>query len=335
MIAAVLERFNSELVIKEVEFPIKTSFKETVIKVEASGLCRGDLHIIKGDWNEFIQISLPRILGHEVVGRVVDSEVYNKGDLVAVYNILGCGTCKYCKLGKPQYCNSPRFLGIDFDGGFAEYMKVPDNSMILKVDGDPISLAPLIDAGITAYNATKDIESGSRVLIIGTTSVAQIAVQILAYNNNEIVVVGRNSRKLGLFKDLGADQLIHITDYNSLSESLISELGNKKFDYILDFIGSESTLKEILWLLSKNGELRIIGEFGGNFEVNEQLLVLRGLRIRGVIYGDKEDLAKVYELYKQGIIRTITVKYPLSKINKAIHDLYMGYNLGRIVITPQ
>ncbi|MEM0374310.1 MAG: hypothetical protein QXO96_07150 [Sulfolobales archaeon] len=70
-------------------------------------------------------------------------------------------------------------------------------------------------------------------------------------------------------------------------------------------------------------------------QVNENLLVLRGLRIKGILYGDKSDFIKVYKLYKNNIIKIITTKYSLYEINKAIKDLYNGNIITRAVITPQ
>ncbi|MEM0374309.1 MAG: zinc-binding dehydrogenase, partial [Sulfolobales archaeon] len=103
----------------------------------------------------------------------------------------------------------------------------------------------------------KDIEENASILIIGTSAVAQIALQILKYKNvGEIIVVGRNMKRLEIFERFGADTIIPLENYERLSENLLKVLGNKKkFDYILDFIGSDNTLRDIIWFLAKNGEL--------------------------------------------------------------------------------
>jgi len=332
MKAAVFREIGKPLSIEEVPIPKLENEKEVLLKVRATGLCHGDLHIIMGDWKYDIPVTPPRILGHEIVGEVVEGGTkFKKGDLVIVYNAFGCKECKHCKAGFYQFCERVKVLGVELDGGFAEYVKVPDEDFLIKVDGNPIELAPLADAGITAYNATKDIKEGDKVLVVGTGAVALIAIQILRSVGAEVTVVGRNPSRLSKAEELGANFVFY---KKKMYPSLYTSIVGKKFDYILDFVGSEETLNDVLWLLDRRGELRIIGEFGGHLEVPEQLIVLRGLRVKGILYGTLDDMRKVIELYKEGKIRTLPVPYYLEEINDAINDLMEERIIGRPVIIP-
>lgn len=332
MKAAVFREKGKPLSIEEVPIPKLENEKEVLLRVKATGVCHGDLHIIMGDWEYDVPVQTPRILGHEIVGEVVEGgKKFKKGDLVIVYNAFGCKECKHCKAGYYQFCERVKVLGVQLDGGYAEYVKVPDEDFLIKVEGNPVQLAPLADAGITAYNATKDIQEGDKVLVVGTGAVALLAIQILKAKNAEVTVVSRNPYRLSKAEELGAD---YVAYRKKTYPSLYTSIVGKKFDYILDFVGSEETLQDVTWLLDRRGELRIIGEFGGHLSVPEQLIVLRGLRVRGILYGTFQDMLDVIKLYYSGKLKTLSVPYYLDEINDALNDLMMGRILGRAVIVP-
>jgi len=330
MRAAVFKEFGKPLSVEEVR-----EHKEGIIlKVLATGLCHGDIHIIMGDWKYDIRIETPRILGHEIVGEIIsDFGNFKRGDRVLVYNSVGCGKCKYCKLGHYQYCERVKVIGLHMDGGYAEYVSIPSDKILLKVEGNPMELVPLADAGITAYNSVKGINKEDNVLLIGTGAVALLALQILKSRGVSVTIAGHNEIKLSKAKELGADEIVIAKD-RSIAHSIAARSSRLKFDYVIDYVGSEDTLSDILWLLNREGELRIVGEFGGTLNIPEQLVVLRGLKIRGILYGTFNDLVNVYNLYKEGKIKTITVPYKLEDINEAINDLMRGRIVGRAVIIP-
>ncbi|QGA53580.1 alcohol dehydrogenase catalytic domain-containing protein [Sulfolobus sp. E5-1-F] len=327
MLAAILRSFGEGLSLENVREP---SYG-IILKVLATGLCHGDLHVMSGDWRYEIKIELPKILGHEIVGEVIKgNKNFEEGDKVLVYNSIGCGKCKYCVSRKYQYCERVKIVGLNIDGGFAEYVGVPTDNILLKVEGNPVELAPLADAGITAYSSTKGITDEDNVLIIGTGAVALFALQILKLRGARVTIIGHNKNKLGKAKELGADEVINIKDNSSIA----SEIKGFKFDYIIDYVGSDYTLSDSMWLLNSEGELRIVGEFGGVLTVPEQLLVLKGLKVRGILYGSFDDLVSVYKLYNEGKIRSIVNTYRLRNINMAVKDLREGKVIGRAVIVP-
>jgi D-arabinose 1-dehydrogenase-like Zn-dependent alcohol dehydrogenase len=330
MKAAVFLEKGRPLQIMDVPEP-KLNPGEVLLRVKASGLCHGDIHLIFGEWENDIAVKTPVILGHEIVGEVVEGgNKFKRGDQVLVYSSIGCGRCKYCRRGDRQFCESVRVIGVHTDGGFAEYVKVPSEEYLFKVSGNYISAAPLADAGITAYNATKGIEEGDRVLVIGVGSVALLAIQLLKMKNAEVTVIGRNLVRLSKAESLGADEVLVMKK----KDPPFSPVAGKKFDYVLDFVGNDQTLEDAPWLLSREGELRIIGEYGGHLQIPEQLIVLRGLRIRGILYGNMDDMVEVIKLFEAGKLKTLSVPYKLEEINEAINDLLEERIVGRAVILP-
>ncbi len=334
MRAAVFRQVGYPLSIEEVRPPVRESEDEVILKVLATGLCHGDVHLVTGQWDGDIIVQPPRILGHEIVGELIhDGRTLKKGQKVLVYSSIGCGSCKFCKAGYYQHCERVKVIGYHMDGGFAEYVKVPSEKYLLPVEGDPIHLAPLADAGTTAVNAVKGIESGDDVLVIGTGAVALYAVQILKYRGASVTVVGSSLPKLEKAQELGADEVVLAKKRDYVNK--VSEKSSKrKFDYVLDFVGADYSLQDSMWLLRNLGELRIVGEFGGTLTVPEQLIVLRGLRVRGVLYGTKEDMMTAYRLFTSGVLKTLSVPFKLEEINYAINEAYEGRIIGRAVILP-
>ncbi|NON61241.1 alcohol dehydrogenase catalytic domain-containing protein [Acidianus sp. RZ1] len=332
MKAAVFNGIGKPLSFENVQDP-EPKDGEVLLKVLGTGLCHGDVHIIMGDWLGDISIKSPLILGHEIVGEVIKGgERVKEGDVVAVYNAFGCGKCKACLKGYPQYCEKVKVLGVEQNGGFAQYVVIPSEENLFKIRGNPLEIVPLADAGVTAYNSVKGIEKGDKVAIIGTGAVSMLGIQILKTRGAEVTVVGRNRIKLNKMSELGADEVVeskgnYITDLSAKTE-------NNKFDYVIDYVGNDQSLMDSMWLLSRLGELRIVGEFGGTLNVHEQLLVLRGLNVRGILYGSKNDMADVISLYYNGKIKTLVVPYSLQEINQAIDDMIEERIIGRAVIIP-
>ncbi len=333
MKAAVFREEGKPLSLEEVPYPERRE-GEVILKVKAAGLCHGDVHLLLGEWSGDLQISTPVILGHEIVGDVVEgAKKFKKGERVLLYSSIGCGKCRYCLSGRPQFCDKVNVIGVHRNGGFAEYVSVPEE-YLFKVDGDPVHLAPLADAGITAYNAVKGIQEGDSVAVIGTGAVAMIAAQLLKSNGAEVIMGGRNPSKLAKAEEIGIPTVMMKRKENmNMSQTLFS-YSQKKFDYVLDFVGSQSTLQDSMWLLSREGELRVIGEFGGHLDVPEQLIVLRGLRVKGILYGSLHDMEGVIKSYQEGKFKTMAVPYKLEEINDAINDLIEDKIIGRAVIMP-
>jgi len=320
MLAAILREFGKPLTLEEMEVP------HGVMKVGATGLCHGDLHIIMGEWSWDLGIKPPLILGHEIALEGED------GTSLLLYNARGCGKCKVCSKGFPQFCERVRVLGVHEHGGFAEYVQIPSGYPLVPVKGEAFEVAPLADAGVTAYNSVKGIGEGDSVAVLGTGAVSMFAVQMLSIKGAEVTVVGRNESKLSKMLELGASEVVKAK--GEYSTALGEAYPRRKFDYVIDYVGSDSSLRDAPWLLSRMGELRLVGEFGGELNVSGQLLVLRGIRVRGVLYGTLRDLIWVKRLFERGSLRPISVPYTLSEINEAISDLMEGRVVGRAVIVP-
>lgn len=151
MKAARLHQFHSPLVVEEVPDPQITSPYDVIVKVGAAGLCRTDLHIREGQFDEAqkeANLSLPYSPGHENAGWVeaVGEAVTNvaPGDKVILHPLITCGLCRACRDGDDVHCENSSFPGLFAEGGFAQYLKTGARSVIEMDPGlEPIDVAPL------------------------------------------------------------------------------------------------------------------------------------------------------------------------------------------------
>lgn len=183
---------------------------EVLIRVEACGVCRTDLHIVEGD---LPARKLPVTPGHEVVGRVAacgpGAERLRPGDRVgAAWLHRSCGKCRFCAAGRENLCESPTFTGWHVDGGYAEYMVAQEDFVYpIPASLDAAHTAPLLCAGIIGYRAFKMSEGGrgDALGLYGFGASAHIVLQIAVHAGCRVFVVTREPSRQRLAREMGAE----------------------------------------------------------------------------------------------------------------------------------
>src|SRR5688572_29590494 len=186
MKAAVVREYKKPLSLEEVPKPVPEP-DEVLVKVQACGVCHSDMHLAENDWPQLGRIlKRPLILGHEVVGEVVE-----KGSQVsepALGTRVGlswihwtCGECELCKEGRENLCHAQMITGATVDGGYAEFVRAKA-SHVARIPDLLTSqeAAPFLCAGVTVYRALKNagIQPGQRVAIFGVAGLGHLAIQI-------------------------------------------------------------------------------------------------------------------------------------------------------------
>lgn len=177
------------------------------IKVSVCGLCHTDLHTIEG---EIPTMKLPVIPGHQVVG-IVDAlgkgaRRYKEGDRVGVTWLWSaCGGCRFCKRGFENLCPDARFTGYHVDGGYAEYMVVPEN-FAYQIPENYLDeyAAPLLCAGVIGYRALRLAGEGEKLGLFGFGASAHIVIQVARYRGWDVFVFTRGEQHRTLARELGA-----------------------------------------------------------------------------------------------------------------------------------
>ncbi len=194
MKAMVLSQPKRALELREVEVPTPGT-GQVLLRVEACGVCRTDLHIVDG---ELTEPKLPLIPGHEIVGRVVAAGEaagrYREGDRVGV-PWLGFtdGTCRFCRRGQENLCDHPEFTGYTVDGGYAEFT-VADERYCFPVDdgADAAHTAPLLCAGLIGYRSYRMAgDAAERLGLYGFGAAAHIIAQVAVHQGRRVFAFTR------------------------------------------------------------------------------------------------------------------------------------------------
>jgi len=340
---------NKPLEINETELP-KPNGNQVIVKVKSTGVCHSDLHLWEGGYDTgdgFMKVTdrgvkFPVTPGHEVVGNVEEIgdsvQGVNIGDLVLVYPWIGCGQCPTCEKGDTNLCESPRSLGVFQDGGYAEYVLVPDSKFLAKIDNlDPDAAASLACSGLTAFTAVRKALTNNpeNILIVGAGGLGLMGVQITnALTKANIICADLDDEKLNSAKKLGATHIINTKQSDAVKE-IMSICNEKGVDSIIDFVNAPPTVKMDLSLIRKRGNIILVGLFGGSVELPLVSVPLKAITIQGAYTGNYNDMVELIKLAQRGVINPIVSKhYKLDDANIALNDLKNRKIIGRAVINP-
>ncbi|MFI5675560.1 NAD(P)-dependent alcohol dehydrogenase [Streptomyces cellulosae] len=319
---------------------------EVLVRVEATGLCHSDLHVI-GAAPGNLPYRLPFTLGHEVAGRIEtlgpDTDGVRVGDRVVLYGPWGCGACDRCATGRDNYCDRRDTLawhgaGLGRDGGMAEYVLVPSARHLVPIGDLPADqAAPLSDAGLTSYHAVAGLRhalaEGATTVVIGVGGLGHLAVQILrATTAARVLAVDVREDALALADRSGAEfgTLVRADTAHVLRE----RSGGAGVDAVLDFVGTTQTLELAAGVLRPGGELAVVGSGGGHLTVSKPGVLPPGFRLSLPFWGTRPELAEVVALARSGAIHVETERFPLSAATEAIDRLRGGRVRGRAVLVP-
>ena len=334
---------NINLKLEEVKPPEITAPDEVIVRVGAAGLCRTDLHIIEGIWKPAMDPDghlLPYIMGHENAGWVEDVgsgvKSVKPGDAVICHPFRSCGVCLNCRHGEDMHCEAGSFPGLGMNGGFAEYFVTSERSLIkLKKGIVPLEVAPLADAGITAYRvakkAAKLLRPGGYCVLLGIGGLGHISLQSLhAISGCRIIAIDKEPAAQKLAKELGADFVLD-GGPNVIEE--VREITGGGAHVVIDFVG-ELGLENLCWkMVRKGGQLFVVG-YGGKIEVPTIQLVIEEINIGGSLVGNYTELVELMELNADGKVKMHYTEYTLADINTAIDDFKHRRFTGRGVIVP-
>lgn len=257
---------------------------EVLIKVAYAGICATDKEIITGK----LPSPLPLIPGHEISGVVVQKGDLVKGlevgDRVVVDPAVPCGECRFCRANKPEFCQIYREMGINVDGGWAEYVKALSRCTHKIPDVMGMKSAAIFEPMTCPFGAVDaaSVNPGEQVLIIGDGAAALYFTQIVrmmgAASNT---VVYKREDRVGLLKSLGAEVLIGGDEVSKLDKSHpVQSQGG--FDLVIDAVGLSETVQSAVQYARIGGRIVLYGfkdECTDNFPHRE--IILKNLTIFG------------------------------------------------------
>ena len=301
---------------------------QILVRVDACGLCRTDLHLAEGD----LAPRRPGVVpGHQVVGRVVAGgravSRFEAGDRVGIAWLRRtCGQCRWCRRGAENLCPDSRYTGWDADGGFAEYAVVAAAyAYALPQRIDDVQAAPLLCAGIIGYRALRraELPPGGRLGVFGFGSSAHITAQIALAQGAEVYVMtrGEDARELAL--ELGAAWAGGPRDTPPV-----------ELDSAIVFAPAGDLVPVALRALGRGGTVALAGIHMSTIPALDYVRDLFLERsIRSVTANTRADGEELLALAARVPLSVHTTTYGFGAVDRALGDLAAGRVTGSVVIT--
>lgn len=313
---------------------------EVLVQVKACGLNRLELWAEEGTLPT--PINLPRILGGEIAGVIAelgdDVDNWRTGERVAIQSNLSCGGCEFCLRGDESLCLGGKLLGIDRDGGFAEYVSVPARSLVrIPTEVDFTGSAAMTLAGSTAMHMLTnraEVRSSEWVLVIaGASGVGSYAIQIAKQLGAQVIATGSTEAKRTFALSLGADAVVDATDPTWPRQ--VRELTKKRgVDLVVEHVGG-NVFENCFQCLARGGTIVTCGATAGRqVQFNLWPFFVKQQRIIGSYGRNRSDIEATMEWAAYKKIRPVVQQtYPLERIPEAFAALRSRKVLGKIVVT--
>ena len=318
-------------------------YREILVKVKVTSVCGTDYHIYS--WDEWAQahIKPPRIIGHEFAGQVVevgpDVTTRKVGDMVAAESHIACGTCYQCRTGNSHICERLRIIGVDVDGSFAEYIKIPEQNAWTIPKEVPIETASILEPLGNAVHAAfaADI-AGNDVTIFGCGPVGLSAVALTSVSGAlSVTAVDINEYRLKLAAKMGASKTINSKEQDPVA-AIHADTEGRGAGVVLEMSGNDEAIRNAFRTVRNGGTVILFGLPSREVKLNvADDLIFKEAHIRGIV--GREIFKTWYELeallksQKVDLRPLITHRMSLNQLDDAMKLVGSG-NCGKIVLTP-
>ncbi len=325
MRAQQLEQPGSPLVPRQIAIP-KPGPSELLLRVRCSGVCRTDLHLRDG---ELSGARLPLVLGHQIVGTVVEAgarvDGFAPGERVGVPWLgRACGSCRYCQRGKENLCDKAEFTGFHRPGGFAEYVTV-DAAFGLPLPGSypDLQAAPLLCAGLIGYRALSMTGDAERLGLYGFGSAAHIITQVARHQGRRVFAFTRPgdvsgqqfARRLGAEWAGGSD-----------------EPSPEPLDAAIIFAPDGKLVPTALRAVERGGAVVCAGIHMSDIPSFPYEWLWGERSLASVANLTRRDGLEFLELAPRVPVQTEVHAYPLEQAERALGDLRAGTHTGALVL---
>ena len=301
---------------------------QVLLKVQACGVCRTDLHVTTGELSPHRPSVVP---GHEVVGHVVGLgegvDDFREGDRVGVAWLRStCGICLFCRSARENLCPRSQYTGWDADGGYAEFTTVrADFAYRLPAGYSNEELAPLLCAGIIGYRALEQasLPTGGRLGIYGFGGSAHLTAQVAIASGARVHVFTRSPRAQKLALELGA-----------LSAGSAGDGTPEPLDAAILFAPSGDLVPVALRALERGGTLAVAGIYLTDIPaLNYERELFQERTLRSVTSNTRSDGRRLLGFAARHRMRVQVDAYPMDRAAEALTDLAAGRVDGAAVLT--
>lgn len=333
MFAVVKAKATSGVTLTQIPVPAPQK-GELLIKVKAASICGTDIGIY--DWTPWAasHIKPPIVIGHEVVGEVVelngDGNGIKKGDLVSSETHIFCNTCYQCQINNRHICENMELFGIGRDGGFAEYATIPIRTSWKNDKSVPLSwMSTQEPLGNAVHVVTKGNVAGKRVLVLGLGPTGLCAAAVSkAYGAKEVIGLNRKKTRQKLGKQMGCDAV-----YSELPKELVNQC-----DVVLEMSGSQEAINQGLEAIRIAGTFIAFGIPKTEISVNfGKYLINKEINI-GSVFGRRiwetwHQVSDLLKAKKVNLGKIITHEFKLKEFENAMKIMKSG-ECGKILLLP-
>ena len=331
--------------VKEVETP-KIENDEVLVKIETCTICGTDVRIFYHGQKNVVP---PHIIGHEIAGTIVEigkkvNKKYKTGQKVTVVSCVGCGKCSFCKKGYFNLCDTPRYIGYYYPGGFAQYMKVPaeavkGNNIIVvpkQIDFPEISIIEPLSCCINGQEYL-NIHKGDSVVIIGAGPIGCMHAELARAKGAELVVLSDISEtRLELVKRFKDIILV-----NSSKEDIVQKVtdltNGKGADVIIIACSVNQAQEQSLQFISKKGRISFFAGLPKDnpyIKFDSNIIHYKEVSVFGAFGSYRKQYEQAMDYIFKGKIEAgkfITHRFPLDKIVEGIETAKSGIGLKVVV----
>ncbi len=317
--------------------------QDVLVKVKATSICGTDLHIYRWDAWAASRLRPPVIVGHEVCGEVVErgaSVVEPKiGDFVSLESHVICNICAYCRTGRGHICQNTRLIGVDTDGGFAEYIAIPAQNAWVNPPDMPVEIAVLQENfGNAVHTAFTADLTAKKVLVTGCGPVGLMTIAVArAIGARAIYATDVSAYRLEMAGRMGARLALNARD-GTVIDKILADTDGEGVDVLLEMSGVPSAIEQGFTVLKPGGEAALLGVAPGPFTFDwNHHIVFKAAKVYGV------SGRKLWETWYQarGLVRSgavdlapmVTHRFPLEEYALAIETMASGES-GKVVLFP-
>ena len=339
--ALVKSRPEPGLWLEEVARP-SIGIDDVLIQVLQTSICGTDVHIY--DWDAWAQrtIPVPLVIGHEFVGRIVETgpsvSDFHVGDIVSGEGHVVCGRCRNCMAGRRHLCKDTRGIGVDRPGAFAEYLSLPQANVWLHAPDIPRDVQTIFDPFGNAVHCGLSFDVlGEDVLITGAGPIGCIAAAVVRHAGaRHVVVTDVNPYRLELASRMGASLTLDVrTEHIADAQARLRM--KEGFDVGIEASGSPSAFRDMLANMCHGGKVALLGIPEDDVSINWNTVIFNMLTIKG-IYGREmfETWYKMTVMVQSGldVSPVITHRFHYADYQEAFGAMRSGRS-GKVILVWQ
>lgn len=319
---------------------------DLVIRVRAASICGTDRRIAANGHFK-IEPGIPRVLGHEFSGEIVEVgekvSGYRIGDRVSVTPNIGCGLCENCLVGLNNMCPDYEAFGISLDGGFQEYVLIPDfaiarGNVFHLPDSLSFAEAALVEPLSCCYSAVRRLDVGpdATVLVMGAGPIGACHVMLSKlYGARKVIVSNTRQPRLDFAASVGADVIVNLGEHD-LAQVVETETGGRGVDVAITCVSKPEAQSQAVDLLATHGRVNFFAGLGAaqTVPIDTNRLHYKALTLTGTTGSSNADYAASLAIAGDGRIdlsRLISRTFSLDDIGDAIAFAGSGQGMKAMI----